>query len=362
MISVIGAGPAGSYAASLLAKDHDVNLYEEHDQIGVPFQCTGILTSTINGLINIPDKLIVNRLKKVRLYSPKGNNLEIKLKNQDLLIDRIAFDKYLAEIAVKNGAKLHYDHRLMGLEDNKLKFKNGIVESDCIIGADGPLSVVARSSGLFGRREFFLGKQFRTSLKEPMDKDTFEVYFGAAPDFFGWIVPEDENIVRIGIATTQKDVNFYFNKFIKNKIKGDLCECQAGLIPVYNPKIKTSLKTKHYSIYLVGDAATQVKASTAGGIFQGMQAAKYLTEAINYNKDYDSLWKKHLGKELYSHLIIKKILYNFSNEDYEKLFSLLNEDLGKFNRDNVIKSLFSLIIRKPMFPLFIASKAKYLYR
>src|SRR3989344_2512792 len=177
MISIIGAGPAGSYAASLLSKKHEVNLYEEHDKIGVPFQCTGILTSTINELINIPDKLIVNKLKKVRLYSPKGKSIEIKLLNQDLLINMIEFDRYLAEVAVKNGVKLHYSHRLLGIHGNKLEFKNEIIESNCIIGADGPMSIVAKSSGLFGKREFFVGKQFIARLNKSIPKDTYEVYF-----------------------------------------------------------------------------------------------------------------------------------------------------------------------------------------
>ena len=43
MISIIGAGPAGSYLASLLRKE-EVEVFEEHDKIGLPVQCTGITT------------------------------------------------------------------------------------------------------------------------------------------------------------------------------------------------------------------------------------------------------------------------------------------------------------------------------
>ena len=173
MISVIGAGPAGSYAASLLAKDYDVNLYEDHNKIGIPFQCTGILTSAIEDIIKLPKRLVLNKLSKVKLYSPKGASFEINLKKPDLVIDRIGFDQYIAELAVKNGAKFNYNNRLIGLQDNKLKFKDKFVETDYIIGADGPMSTVAKSAGLFGKRQFFLGRQFQARLKEPIPKDTF---------------------------------------------------------------------------------------------------------------------------------------------------------------------------------------------
>ena|SRR3989344_1978451 len=357
MISVIGAGPAGSYAASLLAKDYDVNLYEDHNKIGIPFQCTGILTSAIEDIIKLPKRLVLNKLSKVKLYSPKGASFEINLKKPDLVIDRIGFDQYIAELAVKNGAKLHYNHRLIGLQDNKLKFKDKFVETDYIIGADGPMSTVAKSAGLFGKRQFFLGRQFQARLKEPIPKDTFEVYFGAAPDFFAWAVPENEELVRIGIATVG-NVNACFDKFILPRVRGSICGCQAGLIPVYNPKLKTSKD----NIFLIGDAATQVKASTAGGIIQGMQAAGYADQAIRENKDYEKLWRKTLGKELYLHLMIKKVLYNFKDEEYEKLLSILKDELGNFNRDNALKGITALLFRKPSFSLFLASKAKYLYR
>ena len=47
MISIIGAGPSGSHLACLLSKHDDVNVYEEHSEIGKPVQCTGLVTSSI---------------------------------------------------------------------------------------------------------------------------------------------------------------------------------------------------------------------------------------------------------------------------------------------------------------------------
>ena len=45
MITIVGAGPAGSYLAYLLAKQGEkVIVLEEHSAVGSPVQCTGIVT------------------------------------------------------------------------------------------------------------------------------------------------------------------------------------------------------------------------------------------------------------------------------------------------------------------------------
>jgi flavin-dependent dehydrogenase len=48
MIAVIGGGPAGSYTAHLLVRaGKEVAVFEEHEHIGSPVQCTGIVTHSI---------------------------------------------------------------------------------------------------------------------------------------------------------------------------------------------------------------------------------------------------------------------------------------------------------------------------
>ena len=67
MIHIIGSGPAGSYAAYLLAKENqDVHVYEDHDIIGSPIQCTGIITGSLESFVPIDDKYLVNKIYKTR--------------------------------------------------------------------------------------------------------------------------------------------------------------------------------------------------------------------------------------------------------------------------------------------------------
>ncbi|MCK5026553.1 MAG: NAD(P)-binding protein, partial [Nanoarchaeota archaeon] len=107
MISIIGAGPAGSAAAYLLARaGEDVTIYEEHGSVGEPVQCTGIVTSAFNKLVKPRPEFIVNEIKHARIYSPNGKNIDIRMAKPNIIIDRWAFDNHLCDKAEAAGARL----------------------------------------------------------------------------------------------------------------------------------------------------------------------------------------------------------------------------------------------------------------
>ena len=337
MINVIGAGPAGSFFSQLV-KD-DVRIFEEHKEIGKPIACTGILTSAVSDLIKIDNNVIANRIKKIRLISPDNNYYEFKLRNEELIVYRDEFDKFLIEKAQDKGVEVYTHHRFLDFkkENGKIisNFDKGKFKSDILVGADGPTSKVAQSADLFKDRKNWVGKQFTANLE--MDKEVFHVYFGDVPDFFGWAVPESDTKARVGVAS-EKNVSEYFNILSKklNLKEKDLTECQAGPIPIYNSKIKTSKD----NIYLIGDAAAQVKSTTGGGIVYGMRAGKILANCLNDEKNYEEEWRKEIGKELELHLRVRKFLNKLSKEDYNEFIKVLkNVDLGNFNRDYPLKNL-----------------------
>ncbi len=246
MIAIIGAGPSGSYLASMLAKDNkEVLLVEEHPEVGNPVQCTGILSNSSNALnINIPEKLVVNKIKRVELNSPNGNNIIFKLQEPDLILDRMKLDKYLAEQAVKNGAKLLLQHRFINYENNKvqLRYKGEIknYNSEILVGADGPTSQVAKSANLYGERKFWVARQCRAKFKS--EKDLFKVHFDKeiSNDFFGWVVPENEEIARIGIGA-ENNSDQYFKRYLEKLNIKEVIDYQAGLIPIYDPEPRRSI-------------------------------------------------------------------------------------------------------------------------
>lgn len=360
MISIIGGGPAGCHAAKLLAEaGKEVRLIEEHPSIGRPVQCTGIVTQSMNRIIRLRKDLIVNRPRKAILHSPDGSTAEIK--TTDIVIDRKRFDAHLAEKAEKKGVRILLNTKLTGirrrddsrikirLKDNKKK-KSRIEETKTLIGADGPKSLVSRSMGNNMTR-YWVGVQ--ALVKMPVDARTYSVYFGdELPGFFGWSVPEDENMARVGIATT-RNPNAVFKKFIRRFEKCKVLEMQGGLIPRHDP----GATLQDGNIFIVGDAAAQVKATTGGGLVPGMKAAECLAKAIIEKRSYPRELKG-VRRELLTSLLLRNMMDRFKEEDYNRLIRICSErkikqTLNKEDRDSPTRLVFKSLIRKPELLLFM---------
>ena len=357
MITIVGAGPVGSYLAYLLAKEgNKVTILEEHDTVGKPVQCTGIVTHSIEKFFKLKKEVIAKRLDKVIVVS-KNNKIEVNV--DEIVMWRDKFDQFVAEMAQQAGAKIMLNHHFAGFNGrNSIKIKDKKnnkmkeLKTDIIVGADGPYSSVAKAAGMDSNSKNYIGMQAKVKLS--MDTTAFETYFGSDfPNFFGWCVPESEETVRLGIGCFE-NAQQYFYKFLKSRTgKKDILCWESGLIPLYNPK-KILQKD---NVYLIGDAATQVKATTGGGIIPSLKAAHTLADCIINNKNYNSEFKRQSGRELRLHLRIRNLLNKFSDKDYDRLLRLMSQEkvrriLKKYDRDTPIPLVANLLLKEPRFLLF----------
>lgn len=368
MVRIIGAGPSGNYAAYLLAcKGVDVDVYEDHDVVGKPIQCTGIMTSYLDKLIHIDgwEDFLVNTIEGTRVFGPDGTSVYVPLK-KNYIVDRALFDQHLAKLAQSHGAEYHYKHRFTEARFAKdhldISFNNGkVVHDSTLIGSDGPGSLVAKSTGLFGERKFVVGVQARVSLKN-IDPKVVDFYVDKNADgYIGWVVPENDHTARIGVASYHH-AHEYFQELLK-KTGGKILEWQSGAIPLYQPKQAMSVTKDGSSVFLLGDAATMVKATTYGGIIPGMMAAEELAQVILNNgtaKHYEKAWRKRIGKDLWLHLLMRKYMDKFSLADYKRLIQYTNQEkvleiLGEHDREYPSKLLLKILWREPRFLRFAFS-------
>ncbi|MBU4502123.1 MAG: NAD(P)/FAD-dependent oxidoreductase [Nanoarchaeota archaeon] len=351
MISIIGGGPVGSYLASLLAPKRQVAVFEEHDAVGLPVQCTGITTQALAKVLNIRRQFLVNKVTASKIFAPNGKHIHVKLKNPNFIIDRTKFDRYVAEKAQEKGVKYYLGHKYKNCTRKNGKFelhfqdKHKPFQTDILVGADGPFSPVAKTTGLWKNRKMAVGVQARMSVDA--DPQTVEFYVGKG--YFAWVVPESDKVGRVGTISYAKP-NDVFKSFLKRR-RLERCkirEYQSGVVPLHDPKIKTQGK----NVYLVGDAATQVKATTFGGIVQGMMAAEELSKAILHNRNYEKLWKKRIGRDLRVGLMMRKKMDKFTDKKYNKLVNLFTQErvrkvLEKRDRDYPTKLMLELLVKEP---------------
>ena len=367
-IAIIGAGPVGCYAGYLLAKSghHQVSIYEQKSQLGIPIQCTGLLTSDFNQFNLDLTSSLVNTFSSLTVNSPSQ---QLKLQQTEYLVCRQKFDNYLADLAKEAGVKMYLNHHFLRKENDYLVIKNRFtnnqptnnlptliqIKPDVVIAADGPLSPVAKAYGFYHpERKNYVGIQ--TIIKGNFAPQEYQTFFGkeSCPDLFAWIVPESDKLARVGLASI-KNTRFYFNNFIK-KNNFQVQEITSGIIPFYHPQ----QQLQKDNCYLLGDAAGFVKATTLGGIIPGMKQAEILADCLNNHKNY-SQQIKPLTRKLKIHLRLRTIFNKFSNQDWDKLLKLVNQPkvqsiFRTHTRDNPFPLVTKALLKEPRFLYF----AKYL--
>ena len=139
----------------------------------------------------------------------------------------------------------------------------------------------------------------------------------------------------------------YFDRFLEKKGFEPL-EWQGARIPVYKKWVPVQRSVGNGEVYLVGDAAAQVKVSTVGGIVTGFRGARGVADAI-LRRGTSEL--RRLRRELGTHWLIRRALHDFKQADYSQLVDLLSvsarESLGEINRDESARLLWSVVRRQP---------------
>lgn len=363
-IIVVGGGPSGSYAAYVAAKlGASVLVCEEHETIGEPNHCAGHLNiSSLNQMGIVPPELdIENQINGAFFFSPFGKKFELRCNSPvTYVVNRTRFDRYIAELAMNAGVEYRFKSKVQSLifdsgiiKGVKINRDTERVESNLVIDAEGCSSTLLKETGLKGLKSSMVvrGIQAEVINVEDIDKEMVEVYFGkkVAPGFFAWIIPKKDGQAKVGLATRIGDPREYLRNFIENhpiaskKLKNaKITHKSLHPIPLEGPLTKT------YSdgFLVVGDAASQVKPTTGGGIVFGLTCAKTAGEVAyesvnrqNYSdrflSNYQSRWKQLVGFDLLTMLQMRRVLDSLSDKKIDRVIELSN----KFGISEVLERL-----------------------
>jgi digeranylgeranylglycerophospholipid reductase len=335
-IAVIGAGPAGSTAAEIAAaQGASVALIDRKNEIGTPVQCGGFLPEAHElrdlmprallpeTLVNIPERCIIHRTKLQRIYSPSGKTREFSVDGR--VVDRRAFDRYLAYRAVRAGARVLPATRAVH-DSGDLRLSghfSQILRPTVIIGADGPSSTIARS---IGGTAVELGICLEYEMADiDIDPDAAEMYFGTqfAPGGYAWIIPLGEDTANVGIGVRasylgRQKLTYVLERFMrdhpiagKRLDNGEVLAVMRGLVPAGGMR---GLIQKD-NVLLAGDAAGHVMATSGGGIPLAMVAGRIAGEVAagfvrgeTRLQEYQSRIRAEFGGELSRSLQIRRLV------------------------------------------------------
>ncbi len=335
---VVGGGPAGSTAARLLAKDHEVILAEEHTSPGEPMHCAGLVTE--RGVPRFAEHSILGTVRGVRFHSPLGHVLTLEAKgSRACVVDRRQFDSILFHRAVDSGVSPLVDAHVRAILDfgtgtkAEIRFEGQLrqVTAGVVIGADGHRSICRRSARLPPPKHMLSGIQ--VDLKDvDVDPDFVEVYFGrgVAPGFFAWAIPAGDR-TRVGLCTwdAENPPAVYLKKLLSRRefARSKKVSTASGRIPIGPGKSAVSGR-----IVLAGDAACHAKPLSGGGVYTavkggelcGKAASDFLMGSARLDS-YDRMWRDEFGKELSRAFRVRKVFLNLTDKKLDKALHIFGE-------------------------------------
>jgi len=359
-VIIIGASISGLYTATLLARQGvDVTVYDRMKVLGGPSR-TLIVTGKITEVLDpLPEEMVLNQVKYLELFS-KSRSARLELSYPDLIVERRRFVEMFARMAEEAGVRMILGHQFEGfaqfgrkvgvtvrnLETNETKQ----ISADFLIGADGVHSAVSQAASCNGHRVAAL-VQARVALPENGEGDTYRVWFDTnRTNYFFWLIPESDQVAAVGlIADDASQAKARLIEFLQEK-QLEAIEFQSSIVPMHQFGNANGTVDPNRNVFVVGDAAAQVKVTTVGGVVPGLYGAKALAQAIldgrNYRKELSGL-----KMELHLHLLVRHVLNRFSDQDYDALIGMLDgglkDVLQEWTRDELTQCFLRMIWAQP---------------
>src|SRR6185503_15698705 len=334
-VLIVGAGPAGSFAAERLALGGvSVVLFDGRPE-GEPKACGGGVTA--KALKAWPHLLgaVGRTVDELEMYSPSGRHLHLQLDEPFAIYSRVAFDSYLRDRAREAGAKVVAE-KITARAITKtetgwtLHGASGIDWSaKYLVAADGANSSIAKKlAGPLAASDMEVAFGYRAPLPEQGNVPTVIAFL---PGWVGyaWAFPRLDHI-SFGIATTQDAFEhkaldellwqFMFGYYrqregsrtniwkpSQNSVDVSLeknlrasAERYAARIPGLADQTWENRRACGAGWALLGDAAGFADPVTGEGIYYALRSAELFADAFLEGRPdkYEQRWRGDFGAEL----------------------------------------------------------------
>jgi digeranylgeranylglycerophospholipid reductase len=339
---VVGGGSVAglAFAAEASKRGISVLVAEEHEEIGEPEKCDGLVS--LRGLkrygFDPESHVIQNRISSGVIHSPSGDEIRISASGLDVVVlDRSAYDKQIGLKAESWGSELRTGVRatLMSETESGVSVKVGgdLVDAHYYVDATGPAAV--------GRRGILPAAKYEIEADWIKEKDV-EVFLDSEkyPGFFAWVIPYGPGHAKVGAAGLGIDAFDALDTFLALKPHRRLRRVAA---PIYvgGPQDRFVVGRR----VRVGESAGQVKPSTAGGIVTsiagGVIAARWISDSIQLEspaklENYQPDWEARFLKEMRSMMRLRRVYERLSNADLNSLVQALSSArlLAKLSRSD----------------------------
>ncbi|MGB0515591.1 MAG: geranylgeranyl reductase family protein [Poseidonia sp.] len=296
-VIIVGAGPVGGRAATLLSQQGlNVLMLEEHKEIGRPFQCAGLVTPSAMDAVEAYET-VLQEVDGALIHGPSGTLVPVGTEGtlRTYVVCRKRFDQYVVQQGMEAGATLWLDSIPLDAQPSDTGIdvvvrkdgKEHALSCKLLIGADGAHSWTRRTFKMGRMKELMIGFQTEVVGYEGRDR-WLEMYSGnaIAPGFFAWVIPSGFGTHRIGLWSTAdrlngRSIESCYQDLMDHPLWKDrfanTSEIARYCGPVPSGMVKHPVKNR---VMLLGDAAGMAKPTTGGGLGPGFHQIQCILEPL----------------------------------------------------------------------------------
>ena len=326
-VVIIGAGPAGSYCAYLLAKAGASVLLLDRCKLPRDKVCAGALSAGTVSLLDFDiSPLVKSKTERAILaFGERRRRLSLGT-TAGYTVERREFDYFLTEKAASAGAKIRESQKVISVSGGTsptVHTESEKYNCDFVVIAAGSATAILRRLHFAGTPRFALAATC-TLPRRNIHSDEFLFDFAAVPYGYGWVFTKGEN-VSIGVYSLKvrgKKLLSHLFRFLSHHTSAPE-KITPKVAPVALPSRHLRLQDR---ILPVGDSFGAADPFTGKGIYGALKTATLAAEAITRSPRYasDTYLKStlpHLKDTLFS-LSLSRLLYTQAELTYETLMRL----------------------------------------
>ncbi len=338
-VVVVGAGPVGSYVATLLAeRGVDVLAVDRKPAPGANVCCTGIVGTAYLDLLDVPGSLVYYRPRGAVLVSPADRPLKVAhAVPVAAVLDRAGLERTLVSRGRQAGATFQFQTTVGRIVVTPEGVRLRVTREGETTTLTARSVVIASGHGpppgypLPRITEAWVGAQVEVALHGPGPIRVFSDQ-AIAPGGFAWLVPTSRGRGLAGLVTRRLHDRRLTRLITKLRQQG-LVRDILGETGVRTLPLRGMARTVGDRVLVVGAAAGQVKPTTGGGLYYGALCARMAADVLSHalscdslsasNLDvYERLWRARLGRELALGYLAHTLLDKMHDAHLERLFSL----------------------------------------
>jgi geranylgeranyl reductase family protein len=287
-VTIVGAGPAGSFLAYRLAGQGIKVLVLEKEKLPRAKVCAGGITVRAASLLPFKiDEVIEDVIYGVRLsYHLVPKRVRTYDKPVMYMVMREKFDYLLASRAREAGAFIEDGVSVRHIDAEKdlvrVQTNQDTFETPILAGADGANSAVVHSLGLRKGFEYGLGVSGQLSVgldKSPVWNGLIGLDYGI-PGGYAWVFPKQDRL-SVGAGSSFREARRLKPYTLKLIQAYDLGDGEGDFLQGHlMPLRRANTPLIYHRVLLVGDAAGLIDPLTGEGIYSALRSSDMAAAAI----------------------------------------------------------------------------------